>query len=95
MFESCVRHIGFRVVFLSLLVILLRERKQGLGFKTCSFKSQNALDLSIFSWVFQHPVVPGVGIEKPVWVSGLCPLFPGGLTSSFVIVLCLPLDVHF
>jgi hypothetical protein len=37
--------------------LLLREHKEGLGLKTSSFKAQGVLDISIFSWVFQHPVV--------------------------------------
>jgi hypothetical protein len=49
-----------------LALLNLCERKHGLGLTNCSFKSQVILDLSIFSWVFLHPVVPGVGTEKPV-----------------------------
>jgi hypothetical protein len=43
-----------------LLLLLLREHKEGLSLKTCSFKVQCVLVLFIFSWVFQHPVLPGV-----------------------------------
>jgi hypothetical protein len=40
--------------------LLLPERKQGLGLKTSSFKAQGVLDLSIFSWILQHCIVPRV-----------------------------------
>jgi hypothetical protein len=67
--------------------ILLRKHKQGLGLKTCPFKAQGILELSIFCLVFQHPVLPEVDIKKPVWVNGFCPFFPGGLTNFSDIVL--------
>jgi hypothetical protein len=35
----------------------------------CSINAQGVLDLSIFSWVFLHPVFPAVDIEKPGRVS--------------------------
>jgi hypothetical protein len=53
--------------------------------KAWSFKAQDILDLSIFSWVAQYLIIAGVDIEKLVWVNGFCPFFPGGLTSSFLI----------
>jgi hypothetical protein len=56
---------------------------------TCSLKAQGVLDLSIFSWVFQHPVITGVDIENLVWLIDFCPFFPGCLTSSFDIILLL------
>jgi hypothetical protein len=71
------------------ILLLLREHKQGLVFKTCSFKSQDILDLSIFSLVFQHPIALGVDIEKLIWISGFCSFFPGGLTNYLDTVLCL------
>jgi hypothetical protein len=81
-----------KVLLLLLLLLLLlhtREHKQGLGLKTCSFKPQGVLGLSIFSWVFQHSVLLGVDTEKPVCVGGFCTFFPGGLTSSSDIILRL------
>jgi hypothetical protein len=44
--------------------VFLREYKQGLGLNNSSFKTQDVLQPSIFSWVFQDPVVPGVDIEN-------------------------------
>jgi hypothetical protein len=40
--------------------LLLREHNQGLGLKTRFIKAHGILDLSIFSLVFRHLVVPGV-----------------------------------
>jgi hypothetical protein len=62
--------------------------KEGLGLKTRSFIPQGVFEMSIISWGFQYPVVPGVDIAKPVWLSGFCPAFPGYLTSSYGIILC-------
>jgi hypothetical protein len=56
-----------------LLLLLPGEHKQGLVLKTCSFKAQGVLDLSIFSWVFRHPMASGVDSKKLVWVNGFCP----------------------
>jgi hypothetical protein len=61
---------------------------KGLGIKTYSFEAQSVLDLSICSWVFQHPVVSGADIKKLIFVSNFCPFFPRGTTSSFHIILC-------
>jgi hypothetical protein len=77
------------------LMELLRELKQRLGLKTSSIKAQGVLDLSTFSWIFQHTVFPEVDIEIPVSVSGFCPLFPAGLTDSSESVLSHPLDSSF
>jgi hypothetical protein len=75
--------------------IFIREHKKWRSLKTCFFKAQGVPELSIFLWVFQHPFVPGVDIEKLVWVSGFCPFFPGGLPSSIVINLRRYKAVHF
>jgi hypothetical protein len=58
------------------------ESNQGLGLKTCSFKAQCVLGLSIFVLVFPYPVIPEVGTAKPALVGGFYPLVPGGLTIS-------------
>jgi hypothetical protein len=65
---------------------LLRERKKGLGLKTCYFKSQGVL---IVPRAFQYPVSSGADTEKLVWENGFCPLFPAVLTSSIDIILGL------
>jgi hypothetical protein len=59
--------------------ILLREHKQRLGHKACSFEAEGDLDLSTFFWVFQHPV-HRVDTEKLIWLNSFC---PDGITSSF------------
>jgi hypothetical protein len=70
-----------------LCFLFFREHKQVLGSKTCFFKAQTILDHSIFSWVFQYPVIPRLDVEMLIWVNGFCPFFPGGLTSCFHIIL--------
>jgi hypothetical protein len=64
----------------------LREHKRALGHTNCFFKAELVLELSIFSWVFQHPVVPEADIEKLVWLSGFSQFFSMRLTSPFDII---------
>jgi hypothetical protein len=56
------------------------QHNQGLGPKTCSFKAQGVLGLSIFVSVFPYPAVPEVGTGKPASVGGFYPFVPDGLT---------------
>jgi hypothetical protein len=53
------------------ILLLLRERKKELSIKACSFIAQAALELSIYSCVFQYPVFSGVDVDNLVWVRGL------------------------
>jgi hypothetical protein len=53
------------------------EHNQGLGLKTCSFKGQGVLGLSIFVSVFPYLAVPDVGTGKPASVGDFCPFVPG------------------
>jgi hypothetical protein len=46
------------------------EHNQGLGVKTCSFKAQGVLGLSIFVLVSPYPAVPKVGAGKSASVGG-------------------------
>jgi hypothetical protein len=50
------------------------EHNTGLGLKTCSFKAQGVLGLSIFVSVFPYPAVPKVGTGKPASVGGFLEL---------------------
>jgi hypothetical protein len=61
--------------------------KQVLGPKTSFFKAQAIFDHSIFSWVLQYPVIPGLDVDMLVLVNGFCPFFPGGITSCIDIIL--------
>jgi hypothetical protein len=61
-----------------LLHLFLREHKQGLLLKTSYFKAQDVLDLCIFSWVFQHPIVLEVDIEKQL--AFILPKWPNHLS---------------
>jgi hypothetical protein len=65
------------------------EHNKCLGLKTCSFKAQGVLGLSIFVTVFPYPAVPEVGTGKPASVGGFYPFVPGGLTISFDTILYL------
>jgi hypothetical protein len=59
------------------------EHNQGLGLKTCSFKAQGVLGLSIFVSVFPYPFVLETGTGKPASVGGFCPFVSGGPIISF------------
>jgi hypothetical protein len=65
------------------------EHNQGLGLKTCSFKAQGVLGLSIFILVFPYPAIPEVGTGKTALVGGFYPFIPGGLTIYFDTILNL------
>jgi hypothetical protein len=66
------------------------EHNQGLDLKTCSFKVQGVLGLSIFVLVFPYTAVTEAGTGKPASVGGFYPFVPGGLTISFdTVLLCL------
>jgi hypothetical protein len=65
------------------------EHNQGLDLKTCSFKVQGVLRLSIFVSVFPNPVVPEAGTGKPASAGGFCPFVSGGPTISFDEILSL------
>jgi hypothetical protein len=65
-----------------ILIIHHNEHNQGLGLKTCSFKAQGVLGLSIFVLVFPYPTIPETGTGKPASVGGFYPFLPGGLTIS-------------
>jgi hypothetical protein len=67
--------------------VLLFKRKQELGIQICLLETQDVLDHSILSWVFQHLVFVGVDTEKLAWVSGFCPVLLGGLSSHCYIAL--------
>jgi hypothetical protein len=58
------------------------EHNQGVGLKTCFFKAQGVLGLSIFVLVFPYPAVPEIGTGKPASVGGFYPFVPGGLTIN-------------
>jgi hypothetical protein len=75
------------------------KHNQGLGLKTCSFKAEGVLGLSIFLLVFPYPRVPEVRTGKPSSVRGFCPFLPGRLTISFDTVLylliCCPFSISY
>jgi hypothetical protein len=50
-------------------LFLLHEHEQVL-LKTGSSKAHGILDLSVFSWVFQYPIVPEADPENSVWARG-------------------------
>jgi hypothetical protein len=72
-----------------------KEHNQGVGLKTCSFKAQGVLGLSIFVSVFPYLAVPEVDTGRPASVGGFCPFVPGSLTVSFDAIYIFYCVVHF
>jgi hypothetical protein len=75
--------------------ILNNHHNQDLGLKTCSFKAQGVLGLSIFVSVFPYPAVPEVDTGRPASVGSFCPFVPGSLTVSFDAIYIFYCVVHF
>jgi hypothetical protein len=65
------------------------EHNQGLRVKTCSFKAQGVLGLSIFVLVFPYPAVPEDGTGKPASVGGFCPFVPCGIILQMIKINCV------